>query len=118
MTTAIKDTEKRKPGRPAKEIDWRLAEKLAEIACTDEEIASICGVSHETLVRRKRDPEIAEMLTAARSRGKASLRRIQWKLAQGGNAAMAIFLGKNLLGQRDKFDETPAESNQPLPWKD
>ena len=30
-----------------------------------------------------------------------SLRRIQWKLAEK-SPAMAIFLGKNLLGQRDR----------------
>jgi hypothetical protein len=51
MTTSIKDAIKRKPGRPPLEIDWALAEKLAQIGCTDEEIASIVGVSHETFVR-------------------------------------------------------------------
>jgi hypothetical protein len=110
MTGATKSgTASAKRGRPVKEIDWKLAEKLAQIACTDEEIASICGVSLETFKRRKHDPDVAEILAGARARGKASLRRVQWKLAEGGNAAMAIFLGKNWLGQRDKFDDTPKE---------
>jgi hypothetical protein len=43
--------------------------------------------------------------------GKASLRRRQWELAQK-NTAMAIFLGKQYLGQRDSYevvDNTPIE---------
>jgi hypothetical protein len=117
MTTAIKAGEKREPGRPPKDIDWELVKKLAQIACTDEEIAAIVGVSHETLVRRKREPEIAEMILQARSKGKASLRRIQYQLAENGNAAMAIFLGKNWLGQRDKVEDQPVDLG-PLPWTD
>ena len=37
-----------------------------------------------------------------RARGKLNLRRIQNKMAEN-NAAMAIFLGKNLLGQSDQI---------------
>lgn len=37
--------------------------------------------------------------------GKISLRRAQFKLAEK-SAAMAIFLGKNYLGQRDSFEVT------------
>jgi|1185.fasta_scaffold420053_2 hypothetical protein len=120
MTTTIKKTTDRKgPGRPLKEIDLVMVEKLAHIHCTDQEIASIVGVSVETMTRRKRDDaEFAAMLEAARSRGKASLRRLQWKLAESGNAAVVIWLGKNLLGQRDKFDDAGTEDNKPLPWKD
>jgi hypothetical protein len=85
MTDLIKEAAKRKPGRPPLEIDWNLAEKLAQIGCTDEEIASIVGVSYETFMRRKREPVTAERLGRARSMCKASLRRIQWKLAEAGN---------------------------------
>src|SRR3954470_15413821 len=104
MTPITKsDDPPQKRGRPRHEIDLELVKKLAAIACTDEEIASIVGVSHETFKRRKREPDFAEMITQARSKGKASLRRIQYQLAEQGNATMAIFLGKNWLGQRDKF---------------
>jgi hypothetical protein len=110
MTTANKSGDTPvKRGRPVKDIDWKLAEKLAQIACTDEEIAAIVGVSQETFTRRKHNPEFAGMLAAARSKGKGSLRRMQWQAAQGGSIPMMIFLGKNLLGQRDKFDDTPKE---------
>jgi hypothetical protein len=118
MTDPIKEAAKRKPGRPPLEIDWNLAEKLAQIGCTDEEIASIVGVSYEIFMRRKREPVTAERLGRARSMCKASLRRIQWKLAEAGNATMCVWLGKQLLGQRDKFDDVGAEDNKPLPWTD
>ena len=42
-----------------------------------------------------------DIYMAGKERGKASLRRVQFDLAKR-NAAMAIFLGKNLLGQSDQ----------------
>src|SRR3954451_4956738 len=113
MTDVIKEAAKRKPGRPPLEIDWSLAEKLAQIGCTDEEIASIVGVSYETFMRRKRDPVTGERLGRARSMCKASLRRIQWKLAEAGNATMCVLLGKQLLGQRHRFEDTQADDAKP-----
>jgi hypothetical protein len=112
------DAPQRPRGRPPKEIDTALVEKLAEIHCTYEEIADIVGVSVDTLDRRRQsDPDFAAMMAGARAKGKASLRRIQWKLAQSGNAALAIWLGKQLLGQRDRFDNL-ADDKDPLPWTD
>src|SRR5690242_12967431 len=111
--------EKPKRGRPVIELDLDLVEDLAAIQCTDEEIAAVLNVSVDTITRRKQKaPEFAEKLAAGRSRGRASLRRLQWRIAEQGNAAMAIFLGKNLLGQRDKFEEPAGDTNQPLPWVD
>jgi hypothetical protein len=105
-------------GRTPKHLDLTLIEGLAQIHCTDGEIASIVGVSHDTFQRRKQDnPEFAEMLDKARANGKASLRRIQWHGAQNGSAAMAIWLGKQLLGQKDRHDE-PFDGKEPLPWSD
>ncbi|EWY36402.1 hypothetical protein N825_27030 [Skermanella stibiiresistens SB22] len=110
MTSPNKTDNAVQRGRPPLEIDWGLAEKLAQIACTDEEIAAIVGVSLETFKRRKRDPEFAEMLAGARAKGKGSLRRMQWQAASAGSIPMMIFLGKNLLGQRDRFDEETKEN--------
>jgi hypothetical protein len=36
-----------------------------------------------------------------RAKGRISVRRAQMKLLEAGNAAMGIWLGKQLLGQRD-----------------
>lgn len=105
MRTPKKPIPKNLGGRPPKVIDVRLVEGLARIQCTDEEIAATCGVSVDTLARRKKDdPAFVEALDRGRALGRASLRRVQWAEAQKGNTAMAIFLGKNLLGQRDRWD--------------
>lgn len=94
------------PGRPRKEIDAKLVEQLASIQCTDEEIAAICGVSHDTLLRRKNDdPVFLEAIEQGRAKGRVSLRRMQWKAATTGNPTMLIWLGKQLLGQRDKIEQ-------------
>lgn len=87
-------------GRPKKEIDYTTAEKLANIQCTQEEIASFLGVSVRTL---QRDEKFIELFNNGREKGKASLRRIQWKHAEK-SSAMAIFLGKQYLGQKDNVE--------------
>lgn len=116
MVTSIKNDfddaqKKRGRGRPPKDINMELVENLAALQCTDEEIAATMRIGINTITRRKQnDPEFAAALEAGKARGRASLRRLQWKLAQQGNAALAIFLGKNLLGQRDRFDDDKQES--------
>lgn len=87
-------------GRPKKEIDYDIVEKLANIQCTQEEIASFLGVSVRTL---QRDEEFCHIYKKGQENGKMSLRRIQYKLAEK-NTAMAIFLGKQYLGQRDNVE--------------
>lgn len=73
-----------------------MIEKLASIHCTNEEIASCVGCHPDTLADR-----FSELLKKARDTGKASLRRLQWEGAQKGQAVMLIWLGKQLLGQKD-----------------
>lgn len=86
-----------KPGPKKKEINWGIVGELAKIQCTQAEIASVVGVSVDTLVNR---PEFSEIYKNGKECGKSSLRRIQFNLAQN-NPAMAIWLGKQYLGQRD-----------------
>lgn len=92
-------------GRPKKEIDYETVEKLANIQCTQEEIASFLGISVRTL---QRDEKFLELFEAGREKGKASLRRIQWRHAEK-SASMAIFLGKQYLGQKDNVEVTNTE---------
>src|SRR6202162_5102191 len=84
------------------EIDLTELEKLASLHPTDSEIASWFKVTTRTIERRKSESAFAEALERGRARGKLNLRRIQNKMAEN-NAAMAIFLGKNLLGQSDQI---------------
>ena len=83
--------------RPKKEIDYVAVEKLASIQCTQEEIANFLGLSVRTL---QRDEEFCRIYKKGQENGKMSLRRYQFKLAEK-NTSMAIFLGKQYLGQRD-----------------
>lgn len=87
-------------GRPKKEIDYVTVEKLANIQCTQEEIASFLGISSRTLLR---DEKFKELFARGRENGKMSLRRIQWKHAEK-SVPMAIWLGKQYLGQRDNVE--------------
>lgn len=82
-------------GRPRKEIDGRQVERLAAIGCTVEEISSVLGCSKDTLERR-----FAAFIEKGRSEMKKSLRRSQIQLSKK-NPAMAIWLGKQYLGQRE-----------------
>lgn len=87
-------------GRPKKEIDYATVEKLANIQCTQEEIASFLGISSRTLLR---DEKFKELFAKGRENGKMSLRRIQWKHAEK-SVPMAIWLGKQYLGQKDNIE--------------
>ena len=89
-------------GRPKKEIDYVTVEKLANIQCTQDEIASFLGISTRTL---QRDEQFMELFNRGRENGKMSLRRMQWKHAEK-SVPMAIWLGKQYLGQRDKVEYT------------
>lgn len=103
------EEEKKKVGRPKKELDIDMIEKLASIFCTNEEIATIVGCHSDTLA-----DNFSEYLKKGRDKGKMSLRRMQWEKAQSGNTTMLIWLGKQMLGQRDKIETS--ENNEPLPW--
>jgi len=84
-------------GRPKFQINYETVKKLASIMCTEKEIASFLGCDERTL---QRDEEFCRIYKEGKETGKMSLRRMQWKLAER-SYAMAIFLGKQYLGQKD-----------------
>lgn len=105
--------ERNKGGRPyALTLDEKIIDQirtLASIQCTTKEASAVLGVSEKTFLKFKAEhPEVAEVWAAGPAAGRASLRRHQFALAQR-YPAMAIFLGKNLLGQRDRFEIGDAE---------
>ena len=95
-------------GRPRIEIKQDLFEGLCRIQCTGEEIASVLHVSMDTLSRWVKRTYAGRTFEDTYKKyadvGKMSLRRAQMKLAEGGNATMLIWLGKQLLGQKDKSE--------------
>jgi hypothetical protein len=99
--------------RPIKELtekDWQQLEKLCALHCTGEECAGVLGMDYDTLNKRIKETHgvgFSDYFTQKSSHGKASLRRRQFEMAQK-NAAMAIWLGKQWLGQSEKI-ETKSE---------
>jgi len=97
-------TNKHNGGRAKITIDFRELEKLCFIQCSLVEIATWFHCSEDTIERRVKEEfgiSFAEYFGKKRVGGLISLRRNQFKLSEK-NAAMAIFLGKNYLGQADK----------------
>lgn len=101
-----------KRGRPQKEIDQIQFKKLCELQCTLTEIAGFFDCSEDTVERwckRTYKLNFAEIFKVLSANGKISLRRYQFDLAKK-SAAMAIFLGKNLLGQKDVIEQNQADN--------
>ena len=100
--------------RPRKEIERSEFEKLCGMQCTKEEICGWFDVTDKTLetwCRREYKQGFSEVFTQKRGLGKISLRRAQFQLAQK-SAAMAIFLGKNYLGQTDRQEIVHGNAGQ------
>jgi len=91
-------------GRPQKEIDKKIFENLCGIQCTRDEICAVLDITDKTLTnwcQQTYGKSFSAIFKEKRQIGFISLRRTQFKLAEK-SAAMAIFLGKNYLGQNDK----------------
>ena len=103
--------EKNKGGRPKKDIDQTMFENLCSILCTKNELCDFFNVDEKTLTRWCKDTYgvgFSEIYKNKSAKGKMSLRRTQFKIAES-NATMAIFLGKQYLGQRDIPEATDDE---------
>lgn len=100
-------------GPPKREIDMKLVERAAQMGCTNEEIVALLDVSMGCFRNRlKDDPALQDALTWGRDTGKATLRRMQWAGAEAGNATMLVWLGKNMLGQTDKIENSGTIDNR------
>jgi hypothetical protein len=60
------------------------------------EIAAVVGCSEATI-----ETTFAAALHRGRERTKLALRCWQWRAARAGNVTMLVWLGKQILGQRD-----------------
>jgi hypothetical protein len=90
-----------KLGTTAK-IDLAELERLSAMQCTDEEIAAWFKVSTRTIERRRKNRAFAEVMDRGKAKGRISVRRMQMKLLEQGNATMGVWLGKQILGQTDE----------------
>jgi hypothetical protein len=107
-----KKTGPKGPMKPMSDKEFEQLVNMIRIQCTAEEISDVLGMSEDTLGRRIAERKIegvsnfADLYKKHQGEGKASLRRAQWKAAQDGNPTMLVWLGKQMLGQRDKQEIT------------
>lgn len=85
--------------------------KLAALGCSDKEIAVWFDIAYETLRYN-----FSDIIAKGRQEMKTQLRQAMFKNALGGNAALQIFLAKNMLGMSDNGQES--DDKRPLPWND
>ena len=91
-------------GRPNKEIDQAQFENLCALQCTEAEICSWFNTTDKTLTawcKRTYKKSFSEIYAEKRGKGKISLRRAQFRMAET-NPTMAIWLGKQYLDQKDE----------------
>lgn len=89
--------------RPQIEINKEHFENLCNLQCTLNEIAGFFKCSPDTIenwCKRTYEEGFSDTYKRYSQNGKISLRRYQFKLAEK-NASMAIWLGKQYLGQTD-----------------
>lgn len=101
-------------GRPRyklNDLGLEVIEKLSSFMCTEEEIASFMGITVETLHNRENHTSFLEQVKKGQEKGKASLRASQFRMAKT-NPTMAIWLGKQYLGQKDLPDDENSRQNE------
>lgn len=93
-----------KRGPDPKSLNWEEFEKLVSYQCTQEEIAAFFNISVDTLDRccqREYGQKLAEVWDKKKKYGRVKVKKTQFALMEQGSTAMAIYLGKYLLGQTD-----------------
>jgi hypothetical protein len=95
-------------GRPKKPIELDEVEKLCMLQCTQEELAAFFDVGIATIERRAREKRFREAMERGYAKGRISVRRKQMQLLDEGSNTMAVWLGKQLLGQKDQHELTGA----------
>lgn len=97
-------------GRGRRVVNPEDVYKLAAIGCNDKEIANWFDLDHNTLRYN-----FSDIIQKGREDLKHALRRAMLKNALNGNAALQIFLAKNMLGMSD--NPIDSQANAPLPWE-
>lgn len=99
----------RKGGRPKFQLtvdQWRMFDAMCSAGALEVDIAEAFLVDRktiDTMVKREREMGFSAYRRQKKGRGRAALAAKQYEMAMNGNTAMAIFLGKNWLGQSDKL---------------
>ena len=100
-------TQEKTKGRPIYILNDKgkqLIEQLYTIGCVDEEVATMLGVTVETLQNSKNKDAFLECKQKGLTQEKVSLRRYVHEGCRKGNASLLIFACKNILGWVDKVE--------------
>ncbi len=105
---------KAKIGRPRIPIDLKLLERLAEVGCSQEEIASMLRrsglqIDAVTIRRRLKDPVFATAWQDGMNAMKVKLRSrmlAQAMMMNSGGVQQSQFLAKQYLGMKDKVEHS------------
>ena len=88
--------------RPPAVLAIDEVEKLGRLQCTNAEIGAYFDMTERQIInRRAKDPELDDAIKKGANQGRISLRRQQFAAALDGDRTMLVWLGKNVLGQRD-----------------
>jgi hypothetical protein len=99
-------------GRDKKVVPPDQVQELAALGCSNTDIANFFGVTEQTIRYN-----FSEYITKGKEELKITLRRSMLKNATVHmNAAVQIFLAKNILGMTS--EPLATEANAPLPWNE
>jgi hypothetical protein len=99
-------------GRDKRIVPPDQVQELAALGCSNTDIANFYGVTEQTIRYN-----FSEYITKGKEELKITLRRAMLKNATGHmNAAVQIFLAKNILGMTS--EPMSSEANAPLPWNE
>ena len=97
-----------KMGRPKKDVNWKLIDKLLESQCPTTEITGRTGMSRDKLEEvSMRDFDVTWEIysIAKRDSGLSKLREKQFELALEGDKTMLKWLGTAVLNQSEKLEK-------------
>lgn len=96
-------------GRPKADIDWEMVDNFLKAHCDGVGIASYFGIASDTLyrlVKERYNMGFDDYRRQKQSEGKDLLRAKQYSVAMAGDKTMLVWLGKQYLEQKDKYDHT------------
>ena len=100
-------------GAPKKVLNAGMIQIMAMKGLTQEDIADVLGCSADTIYRN-----YAGAFAIGRQKCMSSLRRKQFEMAMKGDRTMLVWLGKNLLGQKDRHELTGKDDSPLMPEVD
>jgi len=106
-----------KSGPKPRMLDTAFLYECGRLGMTQEEIGRLTGLSQSRISERlSKEPELREALDIGRGEIAMSLRRAQIDCALNGSVVAQIWVGKNLLGQRDSVKEVETRTDVQVTW--